>query len=121
MIRIQTRNSFPGVEPKIITFPGGERHVQLANADGVIEDDFAIVVAGRDSVRITVDFRGSNDLIDMLLVVNALRNVYGNDGMEYLCSIPYLPYARRIASQTPARRTPYRFCPRSSVSAISTE
>jgi ribose-phosphate pyrophosphokinase len=95
MIRIQTRDSFPGVEPKIITFPGGERHVQLANAEGVIEEDFAIVVAGRDSVRITVDFRGSNDLIDMLLVVNALRNVYGNDGMEYLCSIPYLPYARQ--------------------------
>lgn len=64
------------------TFPGGERHVQLNDLNRSLS-----------AVDITLQFRSSDDLLDLLLLNNALRHQYGD--IKISLSIPYLPYARQ--------------------------
>lgn len=72
------------------TFPGGERNVKIVDTD-------CITRFGAFTVR--CDYRGSNDLIDILLLVNACRNVDRNVKLR-LC-IPYFPFARQDRVMTP--------------------
>lgn len=72
------------------TFPGGERNVKIVDP-GEIERFGAFTVR--------CDFRSSDDLIDMLLLVNAIRNVNRNTKLRLL--IPYFPFARQDRVMTP--------------------
>jgi ribose-phosphate pyrophosphokinase len=64
-------------------FSGGERHVQIENLpDGLIE-----------SVNILAKVHSSNDLMDYLLLENALFQ--HNPNININLEIPYLPYARQ--------------------------
>ena len=49
------------------TFPGGERHVQLPESGGHLS-----------TADITMYFQSSDDLIDLLLLINALHHRYGD-------------------------------------------
>ncbi len=68
-----------GVDVNWWTFPAGERGVRIL-------DDV------HKNATIVVKYESSTDLIDMCLLVNALRH----DGVENItCEIPYFPYARQ--------------------------
>ena len=64
------------------TFAGGERHVQLPHTK-----------TDASFVDITLKFQTSEDIIDLLLLVNALRHQYGE--IDISLSMPYLPYGRQ--------------------------
>jgi len=64
------------------TFPGGERHVQLPESGGQLS-----------TADITLCFQSSDDLIDLLLLINAFHHRYGD--ITISLTIPYLPYARQ--------------------------
>ena len=73
-----------GFENKFWTFPGGERSVKLTPD-------------GRDNglpFEINMEFKSSDDLIDMMLAVNALRHMYGQ-GIEIKLFVPYFPFSRQ--------------------------
>lgn len=66
------------------TFPGGERFIQLpANTP-----EFA------ETVEILADLRSSNDIMDLFLTVDAVRETYPECHNIYL-TMPYVPYARQ--------------------------
>jgi len=85
MITLKTRTH--EVELKWWTFPGGERNVKIIDIGDI---------DGRD-LFVTCKFEGSNDLIDMLLLVNAIRNVeiIGSARPDIFLDIPYFPFARQ--------------------------
>lgn len=64
------------------TFPGGERHVQLPESGGELS-----------TADITMYFQSSDELIDLLLLINALHHRYSD--ITISLTIPYLPYARQ--------------------------
>ena len=73
-----------GFDAKFWTFPGGERSVKLTpdhNTRGL-------------PMQIRMDFKGSDDLVDLVLTVNALRNMYGST-LELTLLVPYLPFSRQ--------------------------
>ena len=63
------------------TFPAGERGLKILQSTST-----------RHLIR--MDFKTSDDIIDMLLTVDALRREYGVDVNIYL-NVPYFPYARQ--------------------------
>lgn len=65
-------------------FSGGERHIQLI--------DLPIDIPKGLKVKATIN--RSDDLIDLLLINNALENHYGEAVLLNL-EIPYMPYARQ--------------------------
>ena len=67
-----------------IQFSGGERHIQLP--------DELMSVTTR--LKIQANIRNSNDLMDLLLTVNALKHQHG-DILKIDLEVPYLPYARQ--------------------------
>ena len=71
------------IEVKFWTFPGGERGVKIIDP----------ILFWDDQIRVTCDFRSSDDLIDLLLLKDALDNFY--KGKNTVLSIPYFPYARQ--------------------------
>jgi len=71
-----------GFENKFWTFPGGERSVKLTPQT----PNFPI--------EIRMDFKNSDDLVDMMLAVNALRHWYGSDVAIEL-TVPYFPFSRQ--------------------------
>ena len=71
------------VDLKWWSFPGGERNVKIANQ---------LFISTTDAAEITCNFKGSDDLIDLLLLVNAVRNIISN---ELHLVIPYFPFARQ--------------------------
>ena len=75
------------VELKWWTFPGGERNVKIVDISSI---------DGRD-LFVTCKFEGSNDLVDMLLLVNAIRSVdvVGLSHIDIFLNIPYFPFARQ--------------------------
>ena len=75
-----------GYDLKFWTFPGGERSVKISRSR------FDWVACPAEFM--TVNFRGSDDLIDMMLVCNALRNLEGADTKIQL-EIPYFPFSRQ--------------------------
>jgi ribose-phosphate pyrophosphokinase len=72
-----------GQSVKSWTFPGGERNVRL-------EDDKFWKPGAVASI--TCDYKGSDDLVDLILLVNALRH----GGISKISlNIPYFPFARQ--------------------------
>ncbi len=71
-------------------FSGGERHIQLEN----------LPTTKPETLAIRCYLRNSDDLMDLLLLQNALDNYYSQAVMLNL-EIPYLPYARqdRVCAQ----------------------
>lgn len=69
---------------KWLTFAGGERHVQLLQMP--MDGENA-------SVDIRLIFENSDDIMDLLLLVNALRHQYAK--VDISLTIPYLPYGRQ--------------------------
>ena len=73
-----------GFENKFWTFPGGERSVKLT-PDGQTHSL---------PIQMRMDFKGSDDLVDMMLAVNALRHMYG-PAVKIELTVPYLPFSRQ--------------------------
>jgi ribose-phosphate pyrophosphokinase len=67
-----------------LTFSGGERHIQLPETNSLIANQVEILARIRDTTSI----------MDLLLVVNALRYQFG-DNVNINLTLPYLPYARQ--------------------------
>ena len=76
--------TFPNININFIKFSGGELHVQL--------DSFPKAIPKKVDVR--ADIHSSDDLMGLLLAINALQNHYGDD-MKINVEIPYFPYARQ--------------------------
>ena len=68
----------------VLGFAGGERHVQLLDLSPL----------GDSSLTIRASLSSSNDLMDLLLVANALRHVFGQN-LAINLELPYLPYSRQ--------------------------
>jgi ribose-phosphate pyrophosphokinase len=86
-----------GFEDKFWTFPGGERSVKLTPNEKQIATQrvFDATPAGEWPVfEMRMDFKGSDDLVDMMLAVNALRNMYGHE-IEISLNVPYFPFSRQ--------------------------
>ena len=72
------------IKHTVIGFSGGERHVQLG---GITSIDIKEVI-------LRANVNNSEQLVDVLLIENALRHKYGN-GLKVHLELPYLPYARQ--------------------------
>lgn len=70
-------------------FPGGETLIRLSNP--------VDIPIGYDQVNamITVDFTENSDLIDLLLLTDAVRRHYGPNRIKLALNMSYLPYARQ--------------------------
>jgi ribose-phosphate pyrophosphokinase len=82
---ITVSHKYTPVENKFWTFPGGERSVKLTTN---------VTETNTDPFVVRMDFRGSDDLVDMMLAVNALRHMYGGDKKIELL-VPYFPFSRQ--------------------------
>jgi len=78
------------IKHSVLGFSGGERHVQLEG----------LSAAAVKEVAIQVQINCSDDLLDLLLIENALRHKFGT-GLRLKLELPYLPYARqdRVCAQ----------------------
>jgi len=74
---------------KFLTFPGGERHCAIQNADAI-----ASMHERNSVVSVNCDFRNSDDIIDLLLVTDAIRNLIAPRPELVLC-LTYIPFARQ--------------------------
>ena len=82
---ITVSHKYSPVENKFWTFPGGERSVKLTTN---------VTTTSKDPFVVKMDFKGSDDLVDMMMAVNALRHMYGpNREIELL--VPYFPFSRQ--------------------------
>ena len=72
------------IELKFWKFPGGERNVKIVSPSDIIRFR---------SFTLTMAFKGSDDLIDLLLLVNAIRNVDAYTRLRLV--VPYFPAARQ--------------------------
>ena len=63
-----------------LTFPGGESHVRLA-------------LAIKDKTRVTALLKNANDIMALLLSIDAIRRINPDTAIEL--TIPYFPYARQ--------------------------
>ena len=86
---------------KFWTFPGGERNVKISVREGAdpyepVSEEIKIRIIPHipKPLIITCVFKGSDDIIDMLLVNNALRNMYGAS-VPISLRIWYFPFARQ--------------------------
>jgi len=71
------------INVKTFTFSGGEVNVKIENPSLINEGD---------NIQITQHIHNSNDTMELLLVTNALRQLFVGD-IEVV--IPYVPYARQ--------------------------
>jgi len=78
-----SRNCSKLIPVKFWKFPAGECGLKIENPEDC---------CNRTKFSITVDFRGSDDLIYLLLLVDAIRNIENTD-IELF--VPYFPYARQ--------------------------
>ena len=69
---------------QVIGFAGGERHVQLEDLSALIQKQLTI----------RASLTSSDDVMDLLLIENALRHAFAQD-LEINLELPYLPYARQ--------------------------
>lgn len=81
---IKVKSNTKEIPVKFWTFPAGEVGVK-------VEDTTAVLVA--KTLTITLIFDGSNDIITLLMLVDALRST--NTQAEIELFIPYFPYARQ--------------------------
>lgn len=82
MIKLFGGNKF--IDFKSWTFPGGERNVKILEPTDI--DRYK-------SFTIHCIFEGSEDIIDIMLLVNAVRNI--NRATHLRLCIPYFPFARQ--------------------------
>lgn len=66
------------------TFPGGERNIRFIPVRSIFPPENAFIECR---------YENSDDLIDLILLVNAIRQYYGNIPIEL--DIPYFPFARQ--------------------------
>lgn len=71
-------------------FPAGERSVKIVDP---------LDIHRYMSFSVILDFTGSDDLVDMMLLVNACRNVMGS--VRLRLAIPYFPFARQDRVMSP--------------------
>ena len=69
------------------TFPGGERNVRLPE------------IEAHYTLGIRCVYKGSDDLVDLILVTNAIRHTFPGFGIDL--DIPYFPFARQDRVMTP--------------------
>lgn len=81
-----TANKQWEIQYSSIGFAGGERHIQLEQMNEVPE--------APTEISIRAGLSSSNDVMDLLLVENALRHAFAKDFVLNL-ELPYLPYARQ--------------------------
>lgn len=72
-------------ELKLFSFPAGERGCVITQRDCFDPEDILVL---------TLQFSGSDDIIDMLNVVNAVRNMYGKN-TDIVLDAAYLPFSRQ--------------------------
>ena len=72
------------IELKTWKFPAGETGIKIVDTDTVLLADSTLVV---------LNFEGNDDLINMMLLVNAIRQI--DPYKEINLDIPYFPYARQ--------------------------
>lgn len=72
---------------KLFTYPAGERGCVISPIPPMGKASFY-------HLTLTLSFQGSDDIIDMLNVVNAFRNMYGKDACLNLVA-RYLPFSRQ--------------------------
>ena len=72
------------IDTTLMTFSGGERHIQLGNIDNT----------PITHVKVIARMSSATDIMDLLLVVNALRHRLGIT-LAIDLTLPYLPYARQ--------------------------
>ncbi len=72
------------IEIKTLTFPGGELHIELVNLP---EKELK-------PIYIRSNVHSSDDLMTLILTINALQNHYG-ESVRIALEIPYFPYARQ--------------------------
>jgi len=75
-------------------FPGGERHVKLGKAIDLIQEKKTNSSSSKDwHIKVLSKIRNSDDLMDTLLTISALRSALVDRPIELI--LPYLPYARQ--------------------------
>lgn len=75
---------------KFWAFPGGERGLSI--------DTEKLKAVGSPEVR--CHFRGSDDIVDLIMVTNAIRQELGSTEPVFL-NIPYFPFARQDRASNP--------------------
>ena len=85
------------VVEKTWTFPAGERGVRVKLPDRVNSSNR---LHKESSIILECNFRGSDDIIDLMLSVDAVRRTYGSD-VNIALHIPYFPYARQDRQMVP--------------------
>lgn len=93
MIRIFQRNSQVRDCLRFTTFPGGERNVTITEDPRYPSKG----VMGSEAMNVRMDFRTSHDIIDLMLLADALDRI----GISLPLFIPYLPYARQDRACNP--------------------
>lgn len=83
MVELFMKNKVQDV--KFFTFPAGERSCKIESED--------VLVGCANSCTVTILYKSSDDLIDTLLLCNALRQI--NPSIVIYGYIPYFPYARQ--------------------------
>ena len=84
LMKIIDQNTNKEMDHTVIGFSGGERHVQLGET----------TASNISEVSIRAKVTDSEQLMDLLLVENALRHKYGQN-LKINLELPYLPYARQ--------------------------
>jgi len=72
------------IKYEAMSFSGGERHVQLLNLPASLPS----------SLKVKAEINSSDDLMDLLLINNALSN-HSNEPVTLNLEIPYMPYSRQ--------------------------
>lgn len=87
---ITARTSTSTAVLKFWNFPAGERGVKVEGWETLHWPTAHFPF----DCRIKVDWKGNDDLIDLLLVTDAMREIFGKDA-KICCDLPYFPYARQ--------------------------
>jgi len=72
------------IKHTVLGFSGGERHVQI---EGITATEVK-------ELKIHASINSADDLMDLLLIENALRHKFGTE-LKLNLELPYLPYARQ--------------------------
>lgn len=76
-------------------FPAGETLIRIEDNLAKYHNDKHVILGNKLNICITVDFRNNGDLIDMLLLTEAVKRHYASFDIQLSLNIPYLPYARQ--------------------------
>lgn len=77
------------VDIKFYKFPAGETGIKLDNP-GIRRYD-----TGPININITCKFEDNNDIINLLLLTDAVKRQYSYEQLHIALTIPYFPYARQ--------------------------